>query len=119
MWHSDVPSRLRRETWRGVATGEVRVVVGARSALFLPFADLGLIVVDEEHDASFKQDDGVCYHARDMAVVRASLEDIPVVLSSARPRWRPWSTSIAGATANSCWPAAMAARRCPRSRPST
>ena len=85
MWHSDVPSRLRRETWRGVATGEVRVVVGARSALFLPFADLGLIVVDEEHDASFKQDDGVCYHARDMAVVRASLEDIPVVLSSATP----------------------------------
>jgi len=85
MWHSDVPSRLRRGTWRGVATGEVRVVVGARSALFLPFADLGMLVIDEEHDASFKQDDGVCYHARDMAVVRASLEEIPVVLSSATP----------------------------------
>ena len=85
MWHSDVPARLRRATWRGVATGEVRVVVGARSALFLPYAELGLIVVDEEHDGSFKQDDGVCYHARDMAVVRASLEDIPIVLSSATP----------------------------------
>jgi len=85
LWHSDVPARLRRDAWRGAATGEARVVVGARSALFLPFADLGVIVVDEEHDGSFKQDDGVCYHARDMAVVRASLEGIPIVLASATP----------------------------------
>ncbi|MBN35951.1 MAG: primosomal protein N' [Rhodospirillaceae bacterium] len=85
MWHSDVPRRLRRDVWRGVATGDVRVVVGARSALFLPFENLGMIVVDEEHDGSYKQDDGVCYHARDMAVVRASLEEVPVVLCSATP----------------------------------
>ncbi len=85
VWHSDVPRRQRRDVWRGVATGDVRVVVGARSALFLPFRELGLIVVDEEHDGSFKQDDGVCYHARDMAVVRASLETVPIVLCSATP----------------------------------
>jgi primosomal protein N' (replication factor Y) len=85
VWHSDVPRRQRRDVWRGVATGDVRVVVGARSALFLPFRELGLIVVDEEHDGSFKQDDGVCYNARDMAVVRASLENVPIVLCSATP----------------------------------
>ncbi|MDP1627352.1 primosomal protein N' [Parvibaculum sp.] len=84
-WHSDVPSRERRRVWRAVAEGSVSVVVGARSALFLPFPDLGLIVVDEEHDAAFKQEDGVAYHARDMAVVRASLGHFPVVLSSATP----------------------------------
>ena len=72
-WHSDLTSLERRETWRAIAEGRVGVVVGARSALFLPFADLGLIVVDEEHDGSFKQEDGVIYHARDMAVVRARL----------------------------------------------
>ncbi len=71
--------------WRAVAEGAARVVVGARSALFLPFADLGLIVVDEEQDASFKQEDGVIYHARDMAVVRASIADVPIVLVSATP----------------------------------
>ncbi|MBC6439047.1 MAG: primosomal protein N' [Rhodospirillales bacterium] len=85
VWHSDVSHRLRRDVWRGIATGEVRVVVGARSALYLPFRELGLIVVDEEHDGSYKQDDGVCYHARDMAVVRASLEALPIVLCSATP----------------------------------
>ena len=68
-----------------VAAGEVSVVVGARSALFLPYADLGLIVVDEEHDAVYKQEDGVHYHARDMAVVRARIADIPIVLASATP----------------------------------
>ncbi len=73
-WHSAVSPKERARTWRGVAEGDVRVVAGARSALFLPFADLGLIVVDEEHDPSFKQDDRVTYQARDMAVVRASLE---------------------------------------------
>ena len=84
-WHSELAPGLRRDSWRGAATGEARVVVGARSALFLPFRDLGLIVVDEEHDASFKQEDGVRYHARDMAVVRAKLEGLPIVLASATP----------------------------------
>ena len=84
-WHSDLTRAQRRVTWRAVATGEARVVVGARSALYLPFPELGLIVVDEEHDASFKQEDGVVYHARDMAVVRARLEAVPVVLTSATP----------------------------------
>ena len=84
-WHSELSPRRRARTWNAVAAGEVTVVVGARSALFLPFADLGLIVVDEEHDAVYKQEDGVHYHARDMAVVRARLCDIPIVLSSATP----------------------------------
>ncbi len=84
-WHSDLSPRQRARVWRGVATGQARAVAGARSALFLPFADLGLIVVDEEHDGSYKQDDGVCYHARDMAVLRASLEGVPAVLASATP----------------------------------
>jgi primosomal protein N' (replication factor Y) len=85
VWHSDVPSHERRSTWRGVATGAVRVLVGARSALFLPFAELGVIIVDEEHDAAYKQEDGVIYQARDMAVVRARLTDVPILLVSATP----------------------------------
>ena len=85
LWHSDLGHAQRRATWRHVADGQARVVVGARSALFLPFHDLGLIVVDEEHDASFKQEDGVIYQARDMAVVRASLAQLPIVLVSATP----------------------------------
>ncbi len=84
-WHSDLRQAERRHAWRTIAEGRTKVVVGARSALFLPFAELGLIVVDEEHDGAFKQDEGVCYHARDMAVARASLADIPVVLVSATP----------------------------------
>jgi primosomal protein N' (replication factor Y) (superfamily II helicase) len=84
-WHSSVSPKERARVWRGVAEGEVRVVAGARSALFLPFANLGLIVVDEEHDSSFKQDDRVIYQARDMAVVRASLGKIPIIVSSATP----------------------------------
>jgi len=84
-WHSDVPPRRRDKVWRGVADGDVRAVVGARSALFLPFADLGLIVVDEEHDLAYKQEDRVFYNARDMAVVRGHLAGFPVVLSSATP----------------------------------
>src|SRR5215470_30840 len=84
-WHSDLTGAERRVAWRAVATGEARVVVGARSALFLPYPDLGLIVVDEEHDAAYKQEDGVIYQARDMAVVRARLTDIPIVLVSATP----------------------------------
>ena len=84
-WHSDVAPRDRERVWRGVADGRVRVVAGARSALFLPFADLGLIVVDEEHDLAYKQEDRVFYSARDMAVVRAHLAGFPLVLSSATP----------------------------------
>ena len=84
-WHSELSPRKRARTWRAVADGEVSVVVGARSALFLPYADLGLIVVDEEHDQAYKQEDGVRYHARDMAVVRCHIARIPVVLSSATP----------------------------------
>lgn len=84
-WHSDLTGAKRRDTWKAVAQGKVRVLVGARSALHLPFPDLGLIVVDEEHDGSFKQEDGVIYHARDMAVVRAQGSSCPVVLASATP----------------------------------
>ena len=84
-WHSDLSQRERRRTWRAVAEGKVRVLVGARSGLFLPFSELGLIVVDEEHEHAFKQEDGVIYHARDMAVVRASMGAFPIVLASATP----------------------------------
>lgn len=84
-WHSALSPPERGRIWRGIATGDARVVIGARSALFLPFVDLGLIVVDEEHDAGFKQDDRVHYQGRDMAVVRASLGKFPVVLASATP----------------------------------
>ena len=84
-WHSDLPPRMRERVWRQVAEGGVRVVAGARSALFLPFKELGLIVVDEEHDPAYKQEDRVCYHARDMAVVRAHIDSFPIVLASATP----------------------------------
>lgn len=85
VWHSDEGPTARRMTWRGVAEGKTKVVVGARSALFLPYPNLGLIVVDEEHEAAFKQEDGVIYHARDMAVARAHLGGFPIVLVSATP----------------------------------
>ena len=84
-WHSDIGQATRRDGWRAVASGGAQIVVGARSALFLPFPKLGLIIVDEEHDPSYKQEDGVCYQARDMAVLRASIETIPIVLVSATP----------------------------------
>jgi primosomal protein N' (replication factor Y) len=85
VWHSDLTSRTRRVTWRAVAEGAAPVVVGARSALFLPFPDLGLVVIDEEHETAFKQEEGVVYHARDMAVVRARFCAAPAVLVSATP----------------------------------
>lgn len=84
-WHSSLKSSERRRAWRQVAGGGAKVVVGARSALFLPFAALGLIVVDEAHEIAFKQDDGVRYNARDVAVMRARFEGVPVVLASATP----------------------------------
>src|SRR5438874_5099449 len=84
-WHSDMTAAERRDTWRAIAAGRARVVVGARSALFLPFPELGLIIVDEAHDPSHQQQDGVIYQARDMAVLRASLAGIPIILVSATP----------------------------------
>jgi primosomal protein N' (replication factor Y) len=96
VWHSDLSSRTRRLTWRAVASGEASVVVGARSALFLPFPDLGLVVVDEEHETAFKQEDGVVYHARDMAIVRARLCHAPAILASATPSLETVSNVEAG-----------------------
>lgn len=84
-WHSDLRPRERERVWRGVAEGRARIVVGARSALFLPWANLGLIIVDEEHETAYKQDEGVTYHARDMAVLYGAIARFPVVLSSATP----------------------------------
>ena len=84
-WHSGLADKERRRTWREVAHGRARIVIGARSALFLPFQKLKLIIIDEEHDGSFKQEDGVTYHARDMAVMRAKLESAMVILASATP----------------------------------
>ena len=84
-WHSGLTERQRERVWTAAASGEARAIVGARSALFLPFADLGLIVVDEEHEGAYKQEEGVIYNARDMAVVRARFETAPIVLASATP----------------------------------
>src|SRR5690606_33169754 len=84
-WHSDMTPAQRARVWRGVLEGSVRAVVGARSALFLPFRELGLLVLDEEHDGAYKQSDGFTYHARDMAIVRAQRAGARVVLSSATP----------------------------------
>ncbi|EYD72656.1 primosomal protein N' [Limimaricola hongkongensis] len=95
-WHSGVTTTERRRCWKMVAEGGAQLVVGARSALFLPFADLGLIVVDEEHDTSYKQEDGVLYNARDMAVLRASLEKAQVVLASATPSLESWVNARQG-----------------------
>ncbi|MEZ5939456.1 MAG: primosomal protein N' [Hyphomonadaceae bacterium] len=84
-WHSAAGSKARRRAWREVAAGRARIVVGARSALFLPYRNLRLIVVDEEHDTSYKQEEGVIYNARDLAVMRAHIEGCTVVLASATP----------------------------------
>ncbi|MEM9736493.1 MAG: primosomal protein N', partial [Pseudomonadota bacterium] len=95
-WHHSVPGPERRRAWHGLAEGRAQLVVGARSALFLPFRDLGLIVVDEEHETSFKQEDLVLYHARDMAVLRGSIEGAAVVLASATPSLESWANAAAG-----------------------
>ncbi|CUH36101.1 Primosomal protein N' [Jannaschia seosinensis] len=95
-WHSGVTQAERRRTWAKTASGQARLIVGARSALFLPFRDLGLIVVDEEHDTSYKQEDGVLYSARDMAVLRASCEGAQVVLASATPSLESWANAELG-----------------------
>ncbi|WP_425071326.1 primosomal protein N' [Sagittula sp. S175] len=95
-WHSGVTMTERRRVWRMVAEGRAQVVVGARSALFLPFQQLGLIVVDEEHDTSYKQEEGVLYNARDMAVLRASILGAQVVLASATPSLESWVNADQG-----------------------
>ena len=95
-WHSGITRAERRRLWHMAGQGEVGLVVGARSALFLPFRDLGLIVVDEEHDGSYKQDETVHYNARDMAVLRASIERAQVVLASATPSVESWVNAQTG-----------------------
>jgi len=96
LWHSSLKSSERRRAWRAIVSGDAQVVVGARSALFMPFARLGLIVVDEAHEVSFKQDDGVRYNARDVAVIRARFEGIPVILASATPALESMQLAEAG-----------------------
>ncbi|HEX4533959.1 MAG TPA: primosomal protein N', partial [Rhizomicrobium sp.] len=95
-WHSDLSQKERKRVYRAVMNGEARVLVGARSSLFLPFKELGLIVVDEEHEQAYKQEEGVIYHARDMAVVRARIEDCPVVLASATPSLETYVNATSG-----------------------
>lgn len=104
LWHSSLKSTERRRAWRAIASGEAQVVVGARSALFLPYARLGLIVVDEAHEVSFKQDDGVRYNARDVAVIRARFEKIPVILASATPALESMQLAEAGVYARVALP---------------
>ncbi len=96
LWHSSLKSTERRRAWRAIVRGEAQVVVGARSALFMPYARLGLIVVDEAHEVSFKQDDGVRYNARDVAVMRAKFEKVPVILASATPALESMQLAEAG-----------------------
>ncbi len=95
-WHSDLSQKERRRAYRAVMSGEARVVVGARSSLFLPFPELGLVIVDEEHEQAFKQQDGAIYHARDMAVVRARIEDCAVILASATPSLESFVNATGG-----------------------
>ena len=115
-WHSGITVTERRRVWRMVAEGGAQLVVGARSALFLPFRDLGLIVVDEEHDTSYKQEDGVLYNARDMAVLRASILGAQVVLASATPSLESWVNADSGKYARLDLPARFGAATLPEMR---
>ena len=85
IWHSKITKKNKKIIWQNIVNNKIKLVVGARSSLFLPFKKLGLIVVDEEHDSSYKQDEGLRYNARDMAISRASIEDIPVILATSIP----------------------------------
>ena len=85
LWHSSVTKAQRRDNWKAVMNGDAKVIVGTRSSLFLPYKNLSLIVLDEEHDGSYKQEDGVIYQGRDMAVLKASVDKIPIILASATP----------------------------------
>ena len=96
VWHSEITPTKRKAIWTGVAFGTLKVVVGARSAMHLPFCDLGFIVVDEEHDAAYKQEDGVLYNARDMAIFRAKANNCPIILSTATPSLETWENVTSG-----------------------
>ncbi len=85
IWHSSITKKNKKIIWNGIATGKIKVLIGARSSLFLPFLNLGIIIVDEEHDQSYKQDEGIIYNARDMAISRASFANIPINLVTAVP----------------------------------
>jgi primosomal protein N' (replication factor Y) len=113
VWHSSLKSTERRRAWRAIASGSAQVVVGARSALFLPFAQLGLIVVDEAHEVSFKQDEGVRYNARDVAVMRARFEGLPVVLASATPALESLQMAESGVYAKLVLPARFGGAQLP------
>lgn len=102
VWHSNLTAAARREIWRGVARGDIRMVVGTRSALFLPWQNLGLIVIDEEHDTSYKQEDMGNYHARDMAILRAKIAEFPIVLASATPSAETLNNAAMGRYSHLC-----------------
>ena len=113
-WHSSMGDRQRRLHWQAIVKGEAKFILGARSALFLPYPDLGLIVVDEEHEAAYKQEEGVIYHGRDMAVARAHLGNIPVVLSSATPSLETLFNARAGKYGHVVLPTRFGEARMPR-----
>jgi primosomal protein N' (replication factor Y) len=115
-WHSDLSAKERTRTYRAVMNGDARVVVGARSSLFLPFQELGLIVVDEEHEQAYKQEDGVIYHARDMAVVRARIEHCPVILASATPSLESFTNATSGRYAHLRLPRRHGVAKLPQTR---
>ena len=94
IWHSDTTKKNKSIIWKGITEGKIKIVIGARSSLFLPFKNLGIIIVDEEHDASYKQDEGVSYNARDMAITRASLENIPINLVTSIPSIETYNNII-------------------------
>ena len=102
IWHSGISKKKKEVIWSGVANGEIKVVIGARSSLFLPFKKLGLIIVDEEHDQSYKQDEGLTYNARDMAISRALFEDIPINLITAVPSIETYENVQKGKYSISC-----------------
>ena len=85
IWHSKITPKTKRKIWKGVINNKIKILIGARSALLLPFKKLGIIIVDEEHDTSYKQDEGVIYNARDMAISRANFENIPIHLVTSIP----------------------------------
>ena len=91
LWHSSLSNKERMKTWHEVNNGKINTIIGARSALFLPYKNLGLIIIDEEHDHAYKQEDGVLYNARDMALLRAKIEKIPIILSTATPSLETWT----------------------------
>ena len=94
IWHSGTSKKKKSVIWKGVIEGKVKIVIGARSSLFLPFQNLGIIVVDEEHDTSYKQDEGISYNARDMAITRASLENVPIILVTSIPSVETYNNII-------------------------